>query len=151
MKKLKDITDFLLQLNLFASEQLESWAEDAELVYDGSTVSGNDGGIVLYRQEYTAQIVIERFDHQQFAAELLFAHVVAWLIDHDPYPHNEDRKPEFDIDILDNRKADITISIEFDEKVEILPDVDGPIVLQDQSWKLAPSVIDYAEEGDVTT
>lgn len=151
MKKLSDITQFLIQLNLVAVEQIESWAEDARLIYNGSIRSNADNGVALFRQEYTAQIIIERYDHKQHPAELLFAHIVAWLSTFDPTPFDESRVPEFDIDILDNDLADISISIDFDETVEIVPDAAGDIEFNGQRWRLSDSVVNYALTGDVVT
>jgi hypothetical protein len=150
MKKLADITAFLIGLDLVAAEQIDSWVENPQIVPAG-TVKTNDA-VVIYRQTYTAVIIVERFPHKVHPAELLFAHISAWLMDNDGERFdNKDAKITTDVEILDNGTADIEISIDFIEEVEIMQDSAGPILLNGFHWRLADAEIDYAETGDVAT
>jgi hypothetical protein len=150
MKQLAAITEFLLGLNLVAAEQIDSWVEDPEIVPAG-TVTTRDA-LVIYRQNYTAVIAIERYPHRVHPAELLFAHISAWLIEHDGDRFdNQDAKITTDVEIMDDDTADITISIDFSEEVEVVQDPGGPIYLNGFHWRLADADIHYALTGDVTT
>ncbi|GLP98677.1 hypothetical protein GCM10007891_05310 [Methylophaga thalassica] len=150
MKKLQAITDYLLNLNMVAAENIDAWAENARFVGVAKDM-GNDG-MVLFRLHYTAAIVIERFPHQEHPAELLFGHVIAWLMDNDDLREELALDPpETDIDILDNQTADLEINIDFVEDVEIIQDAAGPLRLNGERYRLAPVRIDYALEGEVTT
>jgi hypothetical protein len=150
MKKLAAITEFLLGLDLVAAEQIDSWVENPQIVPAG-TVKTNDS-LVIYRQTYTAVIIVERFPHRVHPAELLFAHISAWLMDNDGERFdNQDAKITTDVEIMDDGTADIEISIDFIEEVEIVQDSGGPIYLNGFHWRLAEAVIDYALTGDVAT
>jgi hypothetical protein len=150
MKQIAAITAFLIDLDLVAAEQIESWVENPQIVPAGTVRTAK--GVVIYRQSYTAVIAIERFPHKVHPAELLFAHISAWLIEHDGERFdNEDAKITTDVEILDDDTADILVSIDFVEEVEIVEDADGPIALAGKTWSLAGIEIDYAEAGEVTT
>jgi hypothetical protein len=64
---------------------------------------------------------------------------------------NQDAKITTDVEIMDDGTADIEISIDFIEEVEIVQDSGGPIYLNGFHWRLAEAVIDYALTGDVAT
>jgi hypothetical protein len=150
MKQIAAITAFLLDLDLVAAEQIESWVENPQIVPAGTWRTAK--GVVIYRQRYTAVIAIERYPHKRHPAELLFAHISAWLIEHDGERFdNEDAKITTDVEILDDDTADILVSIDFVEEVEIVEDEDGPIALAGKTWTLAGIEIDYALAGEVTT
>lgn len=150
MKMLQAITESVLNLNMVAAENIDAWAENARFVGVAKDM-GNDG-MVLFRLHYTAAIVIERFPHQEHPAELLFGHVIAWLMDNDELREKlELDPPETDIDILDNQTADLEINIDFVEDVEIIQDPTGPLRLNGERYRLAPVRIDYALEGEVRT
>ncbi len=147
MLKLKQLTTFLVQQNLVAAEQIDSWVENPQIIPGGEDMGT---GIVLYRQTYDAVISIERFPHKHVAAELLFALVCAWLMQNDP-DRQEIAQPTTDVDVLDDSTADIEISISFEEDVHGVIDPAGPIDLFGVNYRLADIEIDYAEQGEVTT
>lgn len=148
MKQLAAITAFITSLNLVAAEQVDGWVENPQIV--PVATSKGVGGLILYRQTYTAVLVIERYPHKRHPAELIFAHVTAWLIDNDGERFDEEAaKITTDVDILDDETADITISIDFVEEVGIVADPAGPITYGGKRWRLGEPVIHYALEGDV--
>ena len=147
MIKLQQLTHFLIQQNMVAAEQIDSWVENPQIIPSGED---QGTGIVLYRQTYDAVISIERFPHKHVAAELLFALVCAWLMQNDA-DRDEIAQPTTDVDVLDESTADIEISIAFEEDVHGVEDPAGPIELNGTHYRLADIEIDYAEEGEVKT
>ena len=94
MKKLADLTTFLTELNLVAAENIFSYVDEPKIIPSGSYLSTDS--IILYRLDYTATINIERYPHKIHAAELLFGHVSAWLMDNDDdrgVPHTRGDEP----------------------------------------------------------
>ena len=148
MIKLQQLTEFLINLNLVAVEQIDAWVENPQIVPSGKSL-GN-GGIILYRQEYDAVISIERFPHQNHPAELLFGQVCAWIMENDG-ERDEVATPRTDVDILDDDTADIEITISFEEDVTAIEDPAGSIVLNGINYRLDAGVINYAETGEVVT
>lgn len=147
MHKLAAITAFLVQQNLVAAEQIDSWVENPRIV-PAAEVRGE--AIVLYRQTYEAVISIERYPHKTHPAELLFALVACWLMDNDA-EREQIATPQTEVDILDASTADIEITLEFEEDITAVEDPAGPILFNGKKYRLAIDVIDYAEEGEVRT
>lgn len=148
MIKLQQLTAYLLNLNLVAAEQLDSWVENPQIIPSGKDLG--QGSIVLYHQTYDAVIYIERFNHQKHPAELLFGCVCAWLMQHDA-DRDEIAAPRTDVEILDNGSADIEISISFEEDVIAVKDPAGHIEFGEDHYRLAGPIINYAESGDLRT
>lgn len=149
MVKLQQLRTFLVELNLVAAENIDSWAENIRF-HGVCKYLGN--GMVLFRQEYDAVISIERFPHHRHPAELLFGQVIAWLIENDSEREDQGAdQPTVDADILDNNTADLDITVPFVEDIEAVPDENGAIVINGESYRLANVEIDYAEEGEVKT
>ena len=148
MIKLQQITAFIVGLDLVAAENIDAWVENPKIVPRGKSMG--EGGILLYTQTYDAVISIERFPHREHPAELLFGHVCAWLMENDG-ERDDIADPNTDVDILDDETADIEINISFEEDVFAVPDPAGQIVLDGNHYRLADVVVDYAEDGEVTT
>ena len=148
MLKLQQITDFLVQLNLVAAEQIDSWVENPQMIPSGE--DSGAGGVLLYRQTYDAVISIERFPHQHHPVELLFAHISVWLMNNDS-ERDEIATPQTEVDVLDDSTADIEISISFEEELYGIEDPAGTIELFGTRYRLDSQLVNYAETGEVRT
>lgn len=148
MIKIKQLTAFLINLDLVAAESIESFVDDPKIIPSGKMISHDS--IVLYRQEYTASFFIDDYPHQEHPAELLFGHFCAWLINNDS-DRKEIAEPKIDVEILDNGAANIEVSIDFEEDVLAIADPAGPIELKGMHYRILDSDIYYAETGDVVT
>lgn len=150
MVKLQQLTEFLLNLNLVAAEQIDSWVENPRMVPRGKVVS--EGQLVLFTQTYDAIFAIERYPHKRHSAELLFAHVSAWLIENDSERAQLGlSNPQTDVDVLDDKTADIELTIAFEEDITAVLDEDGPISYMGGQYKLADVAIDYVNEADMAS
>ena len=142
MNRLQLITAFLLSLDLFAAEQLDSYAENIELVPSGKS-EGN--GIVLAWLEYDATVNIERFAQN---ADVLMAHLTIWLMNNDAL--DDDNTPRLDVELLDDNMVDVELTVHFKEALRLIPDPTGPFILDGQTWQLVEQVpVDIAETGNV--
>jgi len=148
MLKLQQITAFLVQLNLVAAEQIDSWVENPQISPSGE--DSGAGSVLLFRQTYDAVISIERFPHENHPVELLFAQVCAWLINNDS-ERDEIAAPQTDVDVLDDSTADIEITISFEEDVFGVEDPAGPIDVLGTRYRLDSELVNYAETGEVKT
>lgn len=148
MRKLAELTQFLIALDLVAVERIDSWAEDPRIIPSGKINTG--GSIVLYRHEYDAVISFDRWPYREHPAELLFAQVCAWIINHDA-DRDDNAQPRIDVDVIDDNVAEITITIDFEEDVYGVADPAGPVVIGGIHYRLADPIIDYALSGEVVT
>ena len=144
------LSAFLLNLDMVAAENFDSWVEDPKIVPSGSVLSGDAEGIILFRQEYDAVFSFERFPHKRHHVNELFGQVCAWLIENDS-DRDDIAQPHTDVDIRDDETADVEITISFTEDVEAIKDPAGLIVVGGETYSLGAAVIDVADEGDVTT
>lgn len=148
MKQLSAITNFLVELNLVAAEQIDSWVENPQVIVTGTFKGANS--LVIHQQKYTALIAIERYPHRKIPVELLLAQISAWLIENDGERADyEDAKITTDVEIMDDETADIEIGIDFIEEVEIVEYPGGPIQLNGKRYQLRELVLNYALTGDV--
>jgi hypothetical protein len=122
---------------------LHSFVDQGVIVPVGSDLGH---GIVVGRIKYDAVIQIEGYKDDGI---LFVAFVTAWLQDNDP---DRDRlglaDPEVDITLEGRGTADIDLSIEFDEPLELVPDEAGPISYNGRRWRVADVPIDVAESLD---
>ncbi|MCX2834463.1 phage tail protein [Microbulbifer thermotolerans] len=141
LEKLKGITAHLLDANLVAAEQLDSWMENGQLETASKSL-GN--GLRVCRQSYDAVIQIERYAGDP---ALLFALVTTWLMEHDSERVDlELPEPDVDIDVIDERVADVEITIRFTEDVDLVEDGSGPISYRGKRWAVAPVPVDEPDQ-----
>lgn len=145
MEKLAALSGFLINLNLFAVEDFDSWVEDPKIVPSGELLS--EGGIVLFRYEYDAVFAIDRFPHGTHSAELLFGHFCAWLMENDE--REQIAEPRVDVDVIDDQVAEIQMGIDFREDVTAVDDPAGPIELNGKRYRLGTPETHYVTGGDL--
>ena len=143
MIKLKALTAYLIERQLVAPEQLDSWTDQVqlELVWKPDTK-----GMHMGDMNYSATIVLERFADNPAR---LMALVGSWLENND---EDRDGLPAtvFDITMLDNDLADVDIKLQFSEPQYLTEDPDGEIEAFGQTWAFVPFELWVAEEGEVT-
>ena len=133
MTKLTALTSFLLNLNLFAAEQMESLVDDLTIV--PACRDAVAGQIVVCEMDYTAAFYIERYPHAAVPAPLLFAQISAWLLQHDTDRHFGFNYP-VTVDVLDASTADLEIRIPFHEIVTATQHPSGEILFNSQRYTL---------------
>jgi hypothetical protein len=141
--KLQTLTRYLLDRNLVAPEQLDSWTDQVqlELIWKPDVQ-----GMRMGDMNYSATIVIERFaDHPA----RLMALVGSWLENHD---QDRDGLPSvvFDVTMLDNDLADVDVKLQFSEPQYLTEDPAGEIEAFGQTWAFVPFELWVAEKGEVT-
>lgn len=143
MIKLQALTAYLIERQLVAPEQLDSWTDQVqlELVWKPDTK-----GMRMGDMNYSATIVLERFADNPAR---LMALVGSWLENND-----EDRDgltaTVFDITMLDNDLADVDIKLQFSEPQYLTEDPTGEIEAFGQTWAFVPFELWVAEKGEVT-
>ena len=143
MIKLQALTAYLIERQLVAAEQLDSWTDQVqlELVWKPDTK-----GMHMGDMNYSATIVLERFADNPAR---LMALVGSWLENND---EDRDGLPAtvFDITMLDNDLADVDIKLQFSEPQYLTEDPDGEIEAFGQTWAFVPFELWVAEKGEVT-
>ncbi len=142
MIKLQALTAYIIERQLVAPEQIDSWTDQVnlELVWKPDTK-----GMHMGDMNYSATIVLERFADNPAR---LMALVGSWLENND-----QDRDglaaTVFDITMLDNDLADVDIKLQFSEPQYLTEDPDGEIKAFDKTWAFVPFELWVAEKGEV--
>lgn len=143
MIKLQALTAYLIERQLVAPEQFDSWTDQVqlELVWKPDTK-----GMHMGDMNYSATIVLERFADNPAR---LMALVGSWLENND---EDRDGLPAtvFDITMLDNDLADVDIKLQFSEPQYLTEDPDGEIEAFGETWAFVPFELWVAEKGEVT-
>jgi len=143
MQKLAALRQFVCSLGGVKANKLDAWTENLRLRLTGKH-KGN--GLALFEIDYTAIIDIEDWPHGKRPVQVLFAHVIAWLSEHDCDRDDlSDKTVSATPQIHDDDSADIELSLEFRETVELVEDPSGEIEAYRKRWTLKPVVIDVAE------
>jgi len=149
MNKLQALTQFIIELDLVAVENIDTWMEEPRIKPIGRQETANC--ILLFQNEYDAVFSIERFPHKRHSPNVLFGNICTWLMTED-CERDENAQPRTDVDILDDDVADVEITISFTEDVYAIKDVNGDILYNGEQYRLADAAeIDIAEDGSVTT
>ena len=144
MIKLKALTTYLIERQLVAPEQLDSWSDQVqlELIWKPDVDGMHMGNV-----NYSATIVLERFGG---SAARLMALVGGWLENND-----EDRDglapTLFDVTVVDDQLdlVDVDIKLQFSEPQYLAEDPDGEIEAHGKTWSFIPFELWVAEKGEV--
>ena len=146
MIKLRALTTYLIDRQLVATEQLDSWTEQVtlELVWKPDV-----DGMHMGNMRYRAAIILERFaDHPA----RLMALVGSWLETNDTErDRHELPAPLFAVEPLDNDLFDVDITLEFVEPQYLAEDPAGEIQAFGKTWAFVPFDLWVAERGEVAT
>lgn len=144
MHKLTLLRQFIENLNTVDANQIDAWAEDI-----GITVKGKMKGrsMTLLQTNYTAIVDIEGWPHASTPVNLLFAHVVGWLGEHDVlFVDEQPRTLSITPTIIDDQTADLELAIEFVEQVQVVEHPEGVITAFGKRWNLNDSDTRTAEK-----
>ena len=144
--KLKSLTDYLLTHLSIASEQINSYVEEGQIVPVGKKhKSGFDGdSLIIARFKYTARFEIERLADTPGA---LLTRLTLWLLEHDAERFDQGlENPILQIDAETEKLADIEFLIRFDEELEIKEDPDGDYLYKGTNYSLQSLPFDEVDE-----
>lgn len=144
MIKLRALTTYLINRQLVATEQLDSWTDQVslELIWKPDV-----GGMRMGDMRYSATIALERFaDHPG----RLMALVGSWLESYDQI-RDDLPAPKFEITMLDNDLADVDMTLEFVEPQYLAEDAAGEIEAFGKTWSFVPFDLWVAQHGEVSS
>lgn len=126
-------------------KDFDAWMQDGTVRL---TPKHGGTGLQLARLDYQAVFLIEDLPFKELDPAWVLATVAAWLQDHDSEREQfELPDPEYDVEPIDERTADLTISVQFSEPLHLLPNATGPISYDGQRYSVAPYEVWVAETG----
>lgn len=152
MKQLAELTALLINLDLVAAENIESFADELKIIPSGTMITlptgVNEPGIILYRQTYTGLFFIDDYPFDKHPVEELFGQICGYLLDNGN-GSEEIPVPETNVDVLDNGTANIEVQIKFEQDVYAVEDPAGTIPLKGKLYRVVDPVVDYVLTGDI--
>ena len=148
MIQLQALTAHLVDRQLVAPEQFDSWCEQVDLVLVWRL---DERGLHMGNMRYRAVFSLERFNG---SPARLMALVGSWLETHDPdRDKHELPAPAFAIEPLDlgTELFDVELVLEFVEPLYLAEDPDGEIEAFDKTWSFIPFDLWVAEQGEVVS
>lgn len=128
-------------------KDFDAWMQDGTVRL---TPKHGGNGVQLARLDYQAVFLIEDLPFKELDPAWVLATVAAWLQDFDAEREQfELPDPEYDVEPIDERTADLTISVQFSEPLYLLPDALGPITYGGKQYSVAPYDVWVAERGQL--
>lgn len=144
MRKIRGLIDHLLAVTGLPREQVEAFADKGALMPTGRDLGPDGQGRAQVEAgvwKYDAVIRLQRYAGD---GPTLMAVVLGWLADADP-----DRDglvdPELDVAINDAHTCDVEIACEFEERLVIREDPQGPVAFDGRRWSMALPDISVAD------
>lgn len=149
MNKLQAFTMFLMEATGLPRENFSSWADQGDLIASGrhlGTVFDAEGNeleqVEIGLWLYDCVIQIERYPG---SGPELAAMIMGWLETNDP-DRGDLPMPQLDVSLNDFDSSDCDIACQFEERLSVREDANGPIHFRGKRWSLCPVVITPAEE-----
>lgn len=139
MLKLQSLTQSLIGQKLFNPEQMDSWAEEGELI---PARKDTDNGMMIGRWRYQGVISIERYSKD---AGQLMAAVLAWLTTDDD--RDGLSNPTLDPEPADDGTFYVDVTVQLQETIHLVPDENGPYFIDGQHWGLGDFDLWVAEHS----
>ena len=145
----QQLTDFLLtklpkryQVNFY------SWIEDGKLLNEGRQVTEN--GIEVCHLSYNGVFHFEALPSNEISPAYLMAFIQVWVNENDQMRDVLDEgEIPFDLDIIDDKTADLIFTIAFREPLTAMEDKNGELEIGGVNYRLDSIEIFTAEEIDV--
>lgn len=138
MQKIKALHQFIVDLNLVAAEQVDSFVDDPKIT-PCCRPGENPGELIVAEKDYTATFNIERYpqklDGVTEAEDALFAQISTWLIEQDSERLDS---AIFDIIVedLDASTVNLEFGIQFHELIVATEDAGGTIQYNGTQYSL---------------
>lgn len=125
-----------------------SWIEDGYLINQGKNIT--EKGIEIAHLEYTAILFFDEFPYRELSATYLMAIIQLWLNENDELRDIQDEyKIKIDLDILDEKIADLTFSIQFLEPITAIEDNSGNLEIEGKKYRLNEIEITLVNDIDI--
>ncbi|TCJ98825.1 tail completion protein R (GpR) [Volucribacter psittacicida] len=148
--KYQQLTQHILtKLPIRYRNHFYSWIENGSLLNQGKNVT--EQGVEIAHIKYDAVLFFDEFPYREISASYLMAIIQLWLNDNDEMRDILDEyEIKFELDIVDEKIADLTFTIEFLEKLTALEDVQGNLSINNKPYRLSEIEIYIANDFSMT-
>ncbi len=140
MKLLSALARHLEALPGISRDRMDAFADLGKLVPTGEDLGE---GFEIGRFKYDAVIEIDRCPAA--IAPLLLAYLIVWLAETDPDRDERGLEdPDVDVTLEDEQTVHVQITVEFNEALTIVPDAEGQISWDGQTWSVEDVPVNVA-------
>ncbi|UWZ92176.1 phage tail protein [[Pasteurella] aerogenes] len=145
----QQLTEFLLtKLPKRYHKHFYSWMEDGKLINQGSKLTYN--GIEVAHIRYKAVLWFDQFPFTEIDATLLMSLIQVWLNENDLLRDTLDfHETDFELEILDEKTADLIFMIDFQEPITAMRDPQGELSIEGENYRLDEIDVYCAQQIDV--
>jgi hypothetical protein len=141
MKKLQALHQFIVDLNLVADNDVDSYVDKLEVIPAGRPSLDDPAQIILSTCKYSANFYISGYPFNRHPVELLVGQLSAWLLEYDDR-RLDSNQFSVNVDVFDENGnvadvANLEIELELDEIVTITRDDGGTILFNNLSYSLS--------------
>ena len=141
------LTDYLVNILPEAYRgNFYSWMDDGKIVDDGRKIT--EQGEILFYLTYKAELLLHEFPFRQISPMWLMAKIKLAIDELDLEQYRLDRHEiDFDLNIIDEKTADLGFTIEFTEPVYITEtDEQGEIDINGKQYNFEQPTEQFAEQ-----
>lgn len=102
-------------------------------------------GVVVYN----GTLSWDRFPFREFDPQIIFALVLVWLAVNEPVEGIKTEEPTIDLEMIDDKNADLTIQVGMVDEIIVKLDESGPIPINGNQYSICSPEIWTAEELDL--
>lgn len=133
MNKLETLTEFLINANLVAAEQIEAVVDSVQL-YPACRLN-TEGQLIIAEKHLNCRFFIAHYPLAQVHENELFARIAVWLINFDSDNMNP-RDVDITVDMIDIYHCNLEFELHFIEPIVAVIQVDGEIIINEQRYAL---------------
>ncbi len=133
--KLRDLKAFIEErVGDKVAKRMSAEMVDIELLVG---VKNQGHGYDMFNQLYEAEFYFERFPFKDYDPAVLFANVLAWLMDNDKERVDNDvPEPDVTVTVTGDNDAILVVTVPFEEPVKVVEDPEGPIYWKGKQYSI---------------
>lgn len=137
--------------SVFDNTYFDSWMSDIRLLPAMKNIGL--GQIIVGIRQYNAVFDWQRWPWRQIDPDLLLCALLAWIGEqaNDLYSQLELDAPDINIEPTDDTIAEVTISMPLADPIILIPDENGPVIMDGIRYRLDKPEIWVAEDITVST
>ncbi|SFC49584.1 phage tail protein [Pragia fontium] len=124
--------------------EFDSWMDEPVLKRAQKAVGLNQRrlGVLVYN----GTLSWGRFPYREFDPQIIFALILVWLSANSLDEQFQPEEPTIDLEVSDDKTADLTIQVGLVDEINVKPDEKGQIPIKGEKYAICSPIIWTAEE-----
>ncbi|MEX3171577.1 phage tail protein [Serratia quinivorans] len=147
MSQLSELTAFMTERLPPRVRGFDSWMDNQKLTPALKNLGKGQRRIGI--TTYDGVLEWDKFPYRELDPAVLFALVLSWLMEgaNDARSDLNLDNPDVEVELYDEESALVTITVPLVDEIVLLPNSNGEIPLDGESWGVVDPTYDHAEEA----